>query len=133
LIAASFYIRQNNVIFALYPLILGRLLDFRLLAIYGISTLAAFLALLGLFCITSDVDILLYTTFIYPFKYRGLEIGGQEGLRQTASFFGMLWLKPLALFVLLWCVAIFTRARRSVTGAQMLLLPGRGDRTSENI
>jgi len=125
-IAASFYIRQNNVIFALYPLILGRFSNLRLLAIYAISMLASFLALLGLFCLISNVNVLLYTIFVYPFKYANLEIEGQEALGETALFFGIHWLKPLALFLGLWCVSIFTRSRRSINGVQLLLLFGVG-------
>ena len=50
LIAASFYVRQNNVIFAFYPLILGRFTELRMLVVYAISMLFGFLVLFGLFC-----------------------------------------------------------------------------------
>ena len=124
LIGASFYIRQNNVIFALYPLILGRLTDFRLLAIYTISMLTSLLFLLGLFCLISDVPLLLYTIFAYPFKYADVSVGGRPptAVAETALFFGILSLKPLLLFVVVWCVAALTGARPPVSGRQMVLL-----------
>jgi hypothetical protein len=125
LIAASFYIRQNNVILALYPLILGRLLQLRTLILYVTSMFAGFLVLFGLFSLISDMDLFIYTTFFYPFKYAGMGIGApQLGFRSIVWTFAQSWREWLLLFLVLWSIAAWARVRPPVSGRQMVLLFG---------
>jgi len=123
LIAASFYIRQNNVMLALYPIILGKFTEFKPLAVYAISMLSGFLALLGLFCLISDVYLFVYVTFVYPFTYANIGIGGPPFIfRQTVWRFAQGLREALLLFVMLWCITAWVRGRPAVSGRQMVLL-----------
>jgi hypothetical protein len=125
LIAASFYIRQNNLILGLYPIILGRFLDPKTLIVYATSMFGIFLALFGLFCLISNIDLFIYTTFLYPFKYVDMGIGAPPlGFGSIAWIFAQNWRKWLLLFLGIWCVAAWTRVRSPVSGSQMLLLFG---------
>jgi len=125
LIAASFYIRQNNVILALYPVILGRYTDVRTLAGYAAAMFVGFLGFLALFCMISDVNIFLYTTFVHPFKYADAPLGdAPSNLDKTISAFalGILPTAGLILFGALWSLAAVMRIRPLVDGIRMLLL-----------
>jgi len=123
LLAVSFYVRQNNLFLAFYPIILGRFTQLRTLIVYATSMLAAFLALFGLFCLISNVDLLVYTIFFYPFKYVSMGIGAPPlGFWKVAVFFMRSSQAPLLLFIVLWCVATWARIRPPISGRQMLLL-----------
>ena len=125
LIAVSFYIRQNNIILALYPIILGRFTELKTLVVYATSMFVGFLVLFGLFCLISNVDLFVYTTFFYPFKYANMGIGAPPlGFRNVVRIFAQGWRDPLLLFLVLWCVAAWARVHPVVSGRQMVLLFG---------
>jgi hypothetical protein len=125
LIATSFFIRQNNVIFALYPLLLGRFTGFKILFLYAAAMLGAFVALLGFFSVISNTDLFLYTTFVYPFKYARVGIGGattafSETILTLAL--GKLPFGTLLLFLVLWGVAALTRTTLRVSASRMIAI-----------
>jgi hypothetical protein len=125
LIAVAFYIRQNNVILALYPIILGRFSELRTLIVYATSVLVGVLTFFGLFCLISNIDLFIYTTFFYPFKYANMGIGAPPlGFRRIVWIFAQSWRNWLLLFLVLWCVAAWARVRLPVSGRQMALLFG---------
>jgi hypothetical protein len=125
LITVSFYIRQNNVLFALYPLLLARFTGLGTVLFYAASMLGGFLILLGLFCLISNTESFLYTTFYYPLKYADIGIGGppaafSETVRTLAL--GKLSLGSLLFFFVLWSVATLTRTPLRVSGSRMLAI-----------